>query len=267
VALVVEWTWEVEWEAQWESNMKSLNIDWKYIVMGVMMCLIFLMAFYYDGKVDNLQSKTAKTEKLLEAITDKMDSVVVENNTLQYSKKTLQADIKELEGLKESLSDEQNKLVAKVAKTNKEKMVIAAALIKARAELAGIKGKTGFMNDTTLLLHMNTDSLSYRIEINGVGLVKDSAEHIIKSLIIPNEQYIEFKWGSKKEGYPVSFSITNTSPYMKTNNIESYIIPDIKKEEIKPNFLQKVNNFFGANRKPFFIGVAAGAAGVLILTR
>jgi hypothetical protein len=252
--------------AQWGFNMKKL-INPKNVLIGVLMFLILIMSFLYNGEIEKQKTEVTKTEMLLEAITDKMDSVVVENGNLMYSKKTLQANIKDLKSLEQSLTQEQKTLLTKVEKANKDKKLIAAALVKTKAELEAIKGKTNFKDDTTLVLSMASDSLSYEIEVTGVALASDSAQHEIVKLTIPNEMYIDFKWGTKKEGYPVSLSVTNSSPFMKTSNIESYIIPEISKEEIRPSGLQKIGNFIGNNKTPFAIGFAAGVASILILTK
>jgi hypothetical protein len=259
--MVVEWIW-----VQWVSNMKDfIKKNSQIVAILVMAVLFFLMSSSYEATLTERNKQLKQTELLLEAVNDKMDSITVENGKLSYSKRTLQADVKQLKDMEHLLTDEQNKLMSKVNKANKEKQVIAAALVKTQAELTKIKGKTGFKNDTTLALYMYTDSLSYEIEVSGVALSKDSAKHEIVSLKIPNEMYIDFKWGTKKEGYPVSFSITNSSPYMKTYNIESYIIPEIEKEKLKPSFTQKVDNFFRDNKKPFMIGFGVGAAAVLLI--
>jgi seryl-tRNA synthetase len=260
--------WEAwVWVEAWVSNMLTVKKHWRTISMGIMIVLFFLMSFMYEGTLEERNKEITQTEQLMKAITDKMDSVVIENGKLMYSKKTLQASVKDLNSIKESLNDEQQNLMTKISKANKEKQVIAAALVKTKAELADIKGKTNFINDTTLALTMDSDSLSYIIEVTGVAIAKDSPQHIIKSLVIPNEMYIDFKWGAKKEGYPVSFSITNSSPYMNTYNIESYMIPEIIKDELRPTFLQKIGRFAVDNKTPFVIGFGAGAATILILTK
>jgi hypothetical protein len=242
----------------------KLTMDWKNIVIGIATFLLVLLGFQYNNKVGTLNQEIVNKEQLMIAMNDSMRTVIDENGDLKSTKKTLQANLKELKGLNKSLTLDQNKLIDKVAKTSKKNTVITAALIKTQAELEKIKGKTNFKNDTTLVLTMDTDSLSYEIEVTGVALSADSAQHEIVSLKIPNEQYVEFKWGNKKEGYPISFSVTNTSPYMKTYNIESYALPEIKKDELKPTLFQKVDKFFGDNRKPFIIGVGVGAALMII---
>ena len=67
---------------------------------------------------------------------------------------------------------------------------------------------------------------------------------LFNNLSLPNKQYIEFKWkDNKKEGFPISFSLSNSNIYFKVYDVDSYIIPEIKKEVLKPNFWQKLNKF------------------------
>jgi hypothetical protein len=43
----------------------------------------------------------------------------------------------------------------------------------------------------------------------------------------------------KEKDYPVKGTIVNSNPYIKTNEMDSFIIPEVKKEDIKPTFWQK----------------------------
>jgi hypothetical protein len=83
---------------------------------------------------------------------------------------------------------------------------------------------------------------------------------IFDSFNLPNKQEISFQWGKEpKEGYPVSFSVSNSNKYFKVANIESYAIPEIKKTELKPNFWNKLGTTFtkGGN-SIVYIGIGAG---------
>ena len=70
-------------------------------------------------------------------------------------------------------------------------------------------------------------------------------------------------------GYPVSFSITNSNDFFKTENIESYVIPNITKEHLNPNGWQKVQNFYYKNKNSVIyttIGVGVGVLGTLLIS-
>jgi hypothetical protein len=88
----------------------------------------------------------------------------------------------------------------------------------------------------------------------------------IDSLNLYNKQFIEFHWlNERKDGYPVSFTVRNSNPYFKTYDIESYIIPEVQKSQLKPNIWQKTGNFYRKNRVPFAVGVGAGILTYIIL--
>lgn len=82
---------------------------------------------------------------------------------------------------------------------------------------------------------------------------------MINSLRFENEQTIKFHWlDDKEEGYPISFSVSNSNQYFMVNNIESYAIPALNKETINPNGWQRFStNFQKGNNIPFYLGVGA----------
>ena len=86
---------------------------------------------------------------------------------------------------------------------------------------------------------------------------------MFNKFLLPNEQFIDFHWNdNKKEGYPVSFSVTNTNQFFKTIDIDSYIIPNIDKEVLDPTGWQKFTKWTVKNGKIIItvgVGAAAGA--------
>jgi hypothetical protein len=80
--------------------------------------------------------------------------------------------------------------------------------------------------------------------------------------VFPNTQKIDFQWkDNRKEGYPISFSVINTNPYFKVTDIQSYIIPEIIKSELKPNIWQKIgqrSKTLGGKAVIFSVGVGVG---------
>jgi len=91
------------------------------------------------------------------------------------------------------------------------------------------------------------------------------------SIQLPNKQFVDFYWkDNKKKGYPVTFSVSNSNPYFKVVNLESYIIPNVDKKYLDPNGWQKIGNFIFKNGKTILyvsVGAAAGAGAVYLLTR
>ena len=94
---------------------------------------------------------------------------------------------------------------------------------------------------------------------------KIKPELVFKNLQFNNTQIIDFHWkDNKKEGYPIAFSVSNSNPYFEVVNIESYAIPELKRE-IKPTFWKRIGS--GANEygKPLlFFGIGVGTLWLLL---
>ena len=93
----------------------------------------------------------------------------------------------------------------------------------------------------------------------------------VLKMLKTNTQFIEFHWkNEKKIGYPIAFSVTNSNDLFKTTNIDSYVIPEIKKETVKPSFWNNLGTFFnttGGKVLWFGIGGLAGAEAYHLLTK
>jgi hypothetical protein len=80
---------------------------------------------------------------------------------------------------------------------------------------------------------------------------------------------VNFHWkDDRKEGYPISFNVINTNPYFKVHDIQSYAIPELTREKVKPTFWQKVGQFgksTGGKLTIFGIGVGVGAIAISAL--
>lgn len=186
-------------------------------------------------KNDNLKEKVGERDRFLNVLNDSLTITKNKNGELEYTKKSLQNDIKFLEKNYEVLSDNQ-KLLLNEVKNNKQ--IIAAMRAEMKILIQDIKNGNGrLINDTTIAFADSTKDLVYNIEITGV---KPSVkpELTIKQIELPNTSKVEFEWEKGKD-YPVKGSITNSNPYVKTKELDSFVIPEIKKEEIKPNFWQK----------------------------
>ena len=94
---------------------------------------------------------------------------------------------------------------------------------------------------------------------------------LIGLLEFPNSQLVEFHWkNNKKEGYPIAFSVSNSNDFFRTVNVDSYIIPEINKEKIKPTGWQKFGSFFSkTGNRLIFVGIGGviGVSGYMFLTK
>ena len=183
-------------------------------------------------------------------------------------KLTLQTDVKTLVDMKDKLSADKQQLIELVQRQDKDHKLIVAALVKTKVVVKEIRSeKPAVLTDSSASFVVATDSIGYEATVTGVHV--DSAKVpslVVRNLVIPNSSEISFQWGEKKEGYPISFKITNSNPLFHTQNVESYAIPQLTKAEVRPNFFEGLSLTLKNGKTPFVIGVSAGALGVLLLT-
>jgi acetamidase/formamidase len=215
-----------------------MKLDFKSIIIIVLLILLLLTggALYIKGiKNDMLKEKVSERDKFLAVLNDSLTVVKNKNGELEYSKKSLQNDIKFLEKNYQSLSDNQ-KLLLNEVKNNKQ--IIAAMRAEMVVLIQDIKnGNATIINDTTISFSDSTKNLIYTIEVSGVK-PSNKPELTIKEIELPNTTTVKFEWEKEKD-YPVKGTIVNSNPYIKTNEMDSFIIPEVKKEDIKPTFWQK----------------------------
>jgi len=232
--------------------------------------------YFQHNKIKRITLEHQNEIKLKNALNDSVNYYINELGEEVAEKLTLQASVKTLEDLKDKLTASEKELIARVKAKNKENSVITAALIEAKAEIDSLRG-TGTVvvnaDSSKITFSDTTEFLTYDIEI---GKVKRSSPLVdptimFKSLTLPNKQFVEFHWkDEKKEGYPIQFSVSNSSPYYKTYDINSYAIPELQKEVVNPSGWQKVGQWFKRNGKTIVYvgaGAAIGAGGTYILMK
>ena len=228
-------------------------------------------------KVSNARLVKAKAEtqaeiKLRNALIADFNYYKNKNNEIVAEKLTLQATVKELTGINSQLSANQQELLKRVKSIEKSNTIIAAALIETKISLDSLRAGNIFVDTTKNEIRVNdsTKDIKYDFLIGKVKPISPGVKPTfkIKELTFTNTQFVEFHWGVKKEGYPISFSISNSNKYFKTTNIDSYAIPELNKTVIKPTGWQKFTSFFGKSTNVFMtfsIGFGAGVATLLLL--
>lgn len=235
---------------------KTIEINLITVILAGL-ALLFAIGFgvmLYINKTSNLRNQIESEIKIRNALVDNVKYYQNKEKEWVAEKLTIQATVSELTKMKNELTQTQKELLERIKQTSKDYTIIAAALIKQNIKI------------DSLLLNGNTEIDTLNKEIRFYDTYKDSSKVmsydfrvknvipssliklpklLIDSLSLPNTQYIDFKWkNDKKAGYPVSFSITNSNGFFQTNNIDSYIIPEISKEQLNPNFWGKIGNFF-----------------------
>lgn len=252
---------------------KSFVIKFKHVLLlGIILLIILSIIFILFGnKIDNTSSKLDQQISLTNALQDTLKKTNNFLNEEKASKLTLQASLDKLEHQNLNLNDNQKELVRRIRKIQSENSIISAALVRTEARLDSalnwVEGKVN-LEDSSLLFSQVSDSISFNIQINNALPSKKSIMPTlsVNSLVIPNKQFIEFHFEDKNKYHqrPVSFSISNSNPLITTTQMDSYTIPEVNQEAIKPTGWQKVKHFLGERKKELIIGSIAGSIGFLI---
>lgn len=245
----------------------AIQLDTKTIMILVLILLLLAGGFYHFHQIDKHQTQHSLDEKLQRALTDTLSTYKNEKGEWVTEKLTLQDDIKDLKDKNLTLTESQKDLLDAVKKVNKENQVITAALIDMGVKLDGlINHRPVEVTDSTVQFAADTDSIKYDILVSNVKALDFTIPSLeFRKFELPNKQFVEFHWkDNKKEGYPISFSVTNSNPYYKVYDINSYAIKELDKATVKPNLWQKLGNFSKTTGgKLVFLGVGF-AAGVII---
>ena len=256
-----------------------------HLIIAIIVLLLLIMGavIYFQHKsIVNLKDKYQTEVNLANALLDSTHYYQNKQGEWVAEKLTLQESLKNLEKMNGQLTASQKELLARIDDISKKNTVIAAALIQSQVTIDSLLHHGHTEVDTANKTLSFTDSLrnakkdiilTYDFKVNGAipAIPEIKPTLMIKSLGLPNTQFIEFHWkDNKKLGYPVAFSVTNSNNYFETINIDSYIIPEIKESTIKPNFWQKMGTFFnttGGKILWFGIGGLAGAETYHLLTK
>jgi cell division protein FtsB len=252
-----------------------MKIDLSGIIIIILAIFLFAGGGYHISRTDDLKDEISQRDKLIIALKDSMRVSTDENGRLVSEKRTLQAEIFDLKDKNLNLSKNQKKLVKEVDQLRKKIDIIVAALIDETLKVDSLTKLIPTNIDTVnklIVFKDKNEKVSYDMVVNNV-LPSDTAktkrpELVINKLEFPNEKLIEFHWGDRKDGYPVSFSVRNTNPYMQTNDIDSYAIPELQKPDTKPNNWQKIKRWFtrtGDKVLIFVGGVVVGTIGGTII--
>lgn len=247
----------------------------RWAILGLILILLIggtIWKFQRD-KISDLNDKNLTDTNLRKSLNDTVDYYLNKEQDWVAEKLTIQYRIDDLEEINNELTADQKRLISKVKEIQKENSVISAALVKAKFIIDSLINDSGLvdtLNNTIEFTDAN-DNIKYKFKIFSVRPypLDSKPRLLIDELSLPNEQFIEFHWkDEKKEGYPISFSVTNTNEYFKIVDINSYAIPELIKEEIDPTTWGKITDWFKGNGKLAGCvvgGIVVGSAGTLML--
>ena len=234
----------------------------KYKVYFYVGIAILGLLLYFNIKINVLKNRneTLKDDiKIKNELLDTMSTYKNKYGEITVEKLTLQGKISMLEKDNSLLSESQKELLQRIKENNN---IISAALIKMQVKIDSLLSKNGTYDPKKQTLNFNdsTKDLNYDITVINARPFDTlvNTKLLFNNLSLPNRQYIEFKWEKEKD-HPVSFSLSNSNIYFKTYDINSYAIPEIKKDVLKPNFWQKLNKFGNTTiGNGFKIGIGVG---------
>jgi hypothetical protein len=234
-----------------------MNTIKKYanVIIFALVVILIAIIYFQNNKIKNLKNDNTIETNLNNALLDSVHHYYNSNNELVAEKLTLQTDLNNLKKIN-------NDLYLKIQEINKKNEVIAAALIEANIIIEKLKHGGNTVIDTvnnSVIFSDSTKNLEYKLTVSNIQPI-DTPTLFFNYLYLPNEQFIAFHWGEKKDGYPISFSVTNSNKYYSVSDINSYIIPEIQKPITKPSTWQKIVKI--AKKTGQFIIV--GATGVVI---
>ena len=246
---------------------RSSNINWILITIFILI-LGFGIKFHFTSII-NIEKQYQQVLKFQEALHDSLRSYQTQSGLLIAEKRSLQLDLKNLEHKNEELNKHQKQLVKNINRLNQdrkgEKEIFAAAQISYKKLIDSLHIQMASLKKS-LHFESTNPNFQFDIKIAGVQALKNQTPQLqIQSLDFPNTQTISFNFDkNQRKDYPVSFSVLNTNPYFKTNNIESYVIPGIQKKIVNPTSQQKFNQWFKRNGNGILIGAISFLGGAAI---
>lgn len=243
------------------------KVIWPILLIAV---VILAAYFFYSAKVVQ-QNEQLKQELLLKtALTDSLKTNQNKLGELNATKLTLQGTIKQLAAVNSDLNSSQKELIDRVKTADKINTVISAALISSTVLIDSLRSIKSVIDTTkhSVTFSDSTKNLTYKLIIDNVKAVNDSLPKLtIKQLKMINSQFVSFQWLPGKNN-PISFSVSNSNQYFKTNDINSYVIPELIKVNVKPSFWQKVGKTvgtIGGTAIVFSVGVGVGVVLISVL--
>jgi len=254
----------------------NYNINLTQLILGVLVLLVLLFGGWkiYNNKVNKLEAKIISDTKIKNALQAEVTYHINKEGEMTAQKLTLEGKVKDLEKANNNLSESQKELLKRVKEIEKTNSIIAAALIQTNVKIDSLRAGKVVVNDadTSVTVSDSLPEIQYDFKIGNVVPsykgVKPTFK--IKLLELPNQQFVEYHWAdSKKEGYPISFSVSNSNKYFKTTGIESYTIP-LPKPVLDPTGWQKIGSFFkktGDNLLYIGIGAGVGIATYVLIVK
>lgn len=244
--------------------------------IGVTIIIVLCVVIYFLFNANtNLKQEIQTEQKLTIALSDSVEYYQNEEEQWVAERLTIQTTFDNFKNLEDKLTANQKVLLEKVENLEKDNHVIAAALIVTQIKIDSLaQGDVEVdITNKTVTFSDSTDVIQYEFVAENVlpAYLDVKPTLNVKKLFLPNEQFIDFHWlDNKKNGFPVSFSVTNSNKYFRTININSYAIPELDKNQLDPTGWQRFTRWSKNNGKVIItVGITATAAAgaTYLLTR
>lgn len=248
-----------------KQNISLSLVQFFIIAFGIILIIGIGLSYHKDQM--NKKNKQIENEiKFRNALTDEIREYKNKEDNWVSEKLTLQTSLDNLSKSYNNLNTLQKDLLIRLKNVEKGQITIAAGLVDLVATIDELEhtGETEVNEEeNTIQFTSINEYLEYDFKIGNV--VKSNTEFIptlqIKQLRIPNKQEVHFYWeDNKKDGYPVSFKIVNTNPYISVVGMESYVIPSIDKNELSPNNWERFVSWNKRNKNV----IVGGTLGTLV---
>jgi len=242
------------------------------LIMFILLLLFGLGTTIYFQRLSiaNYKNKYETESKLKNALLDTARMYRNDRNEWTAEKLTIQETTKNLTKMYGQLTDAQKELIDRVKEINKKSDVITAALIQANVKIDSLLHQGDVEIDTVnkriSFPELKNPDIHYNFEVGNVlpAFPNIKPTLLIKDLFLPNKSTVSFQF-DKTKGNPISFSVSNSNKYVYVANIESYAIPGIGKDIIKPTGWQKTWGWIKKNGTIIVVGVGGVVAGHYLL--
>ena len=229
------------------------KFEYKINITTILLIVIGVVLFFgfFNRTNNNLKREIKTQQKLTRALMDTMRITKNMYGEVVATKLTLQGDINDILSSNIALTQTQRTLLNRVNSLKRDTDIISAALVSTNFKIDSlVSGYNVFVDNinNTVNFSDSTETLVYDITITNVAPVLPTIEPMLlfNDFTAPNESFIEFNWDkNRRENYPVSFSVTNSNELFQTVNIESYAIPELDKETVKPKRWTRFKTFIG----------------------
>ncbi len=239
-----------------------------YIIIVILLIISFSVQRCSHKKVVNSYKEELALRQIL---SDSLNMYKNKYNNIVFEKSVIQVELKKIKKFNDELTENQENLLDKISKLEKDKRILAASNMKMSFTIDSLTSinddnKYEIIDEENKSIQLITKDKYFDLTllVDNVIPYNDSlnVKHYIQSLNVYNEMFINFNY-SKKNNKPISFNIVNSNPHWNITDVDSYIIPEINPNNINDTKFKKFKTKLKKNVKYLYMGIGVGV-GILI---